>query len=123
MQGRYGVDSLSRFLLIAGVVLVGISSIVDLWILYVIAWALLIYSYVRVFSRNHAKRAAENQIYLNRTYKIRSKCSQLKNRLAQSRYYHIYKCPGCKQKIRIPRGKGKIEIRCPKCSTTFVKKS
>ena len=77
----------------------------------------------RVFSRNISKRYAENQKYLAKTYKLRTYIQQQKNSLAQRKVYHIYKCPGCKQKIRIPKGKGKIEIRCPKCGTTFIKKS
>ena len=84
---------------------------------------MIIWSYFRMFSKDYSRRSAENRWYLNKTYKIRSKFAGLKNWMAQSKDYHIYKCPSCKQKSRIPRGKGKIEIRCPKCSTTFIKRS
>ena len=90
---------------------------------YLFGWVLIIYCYFRMFSKNISKRYAENQKYLAKTYKLRTYIQQQKNSLAQRKAYHIYKCPGCKQKIRIPKGKGKIEIRCPKCGTTFIKKS
>ncbi len=76
-----------------------------------------------MFSRNVRKRYDENVRFLNKTAKIRGFFKSQKNLMAQRKDYHIYTCPGCKQKIRIPRGKGKIEIRCPKCGTTFIKKS
>ena len=127
MQGRYGIDQLSKFLLIVGLVIVLISAFLGdhpaALILYLIGWAFVIYCYFRVFSRNVSKRYAENQAFLAKTYKIRTFFSQQKNIWKQRRVYHIYTCPNCRQKIRIPRGKGKIEIRCPKCSTTFIKKS
>ena len=123
MQGRYGTDALSKFLVIAGVILAVISSAAHIRGLYIVAWVMIIWSYYRMFSKDYGQRSAENRWYLNKTYKIRSKFVSWKNQMAQSKDYHIYKCPSCKQKIRIPRGKGKIEIRCPKCSTTFIKRS
>ncbi|HIY62850.1 MAG TPA: zinc-ribbon domain-containing protein [Candidatus Mediterraneibacter stercoripullorum] len=127
MQGRNGVDSLSKFLLITGVVVVLLSALFGShpvgMFFYFLGWVVIIYCYFRMFSRNISKRYAENDAFLNRTYKIRSFFQKQINIWKQRRVYHIYTCPGCRQKIRIPRGKGKIEIRCPKCGTTFIKKS
>ena len=127
MQGRYGLDQFSKALLIGGLIVVLLSSFFAGGragsLFYLLGWILIIYCYFRIFSKNVSKRYAENQKYLAKTYKIRTYIQQQKNSLAQRKAYHIYKCPGCKQKIRIPKGKGKIEIRCPKCGTTFIKKS
>lgn len=82
-------------------------------VFYLLGWGCLIYAYFRMFSRNVRKRYDENVRFLNKTAKIRGFFKSQKNLMAQRKDYHIYTCPGCKQKIRIPRGKGKIEIRCP----------
>ena len=127
MQGRYGTDQYSQFLLIVGLILVLTSSFIPVDFLasacYIIGWIAVIYAYVRIFSRNISKRYDENQKYLAKTSKIRSGFNKQKSLMQQRKIYRIYTCPGCKQKIRIPKGKGKIEVRCPKCGTTFVKKS
>jgi predicted SprT family Zn-dependent metalloprotease len=127
MQGRYGVDQFSKFLLVLGLIAVVVSSVfvdnIAGLIFYILGWALVIYCYFRVFSRNIQKRYAENQAFLAKTYGIRNFFRKQKNIWQQRRVYHIYTCPSCKQKIRIPKGKGKIEVRCPKCGTTFIKKS
>ena len=114
MQGRYGVDQLSKALLVIGLISI---------FFYYVGWFLIIYCYFRMFSKNVSKRYAENQAYLAKSYKIRCFFAKQKDLFRQRKQYHIYKCPGCSQKIRIPRGKGKIEICCPKCGTKFIKKS
>ena len=106
MQGRYGADHFCRFLSGVTMVLLVISLFSRHRIWFLAALLVLIYSYFRMFSRNIPKRYAEEQKYL-----------------AQKKTHHIYKCPSCGQKIRVPRGHGRIEIRCPKCSATFIKRS
>lgn len=123
MQGRYGADKLGQFLSGVSVALLVISIFDKTRLSFTAALALLIYSYFRIFSKNIPKRYAENQKYLALTGRLRQKLAKKKSELQQRRVYHIYKCPGCGQKMRIPKGRGKIEVRCPKCGTIFVKKS
>src|SRR5699024_12770860 len=83
----------------------------------------IIYTYFRMFSWNTQKRYRENEKYLSMTSGIRQRLRREKNIMQQRRTHHIYTCPSCGQKIRIPRGKGRIEIDCPKCHTKFIKNS
>lgn len=122
MWGRYGNDQLNRFLMIIVLVFLVLSMIFR-GPFYFLALAALIYSYFRMFSRNIAKRSAENQWYLKKSMKARGFFQKKKRELSQRKQYHIYKCPNCKQKIRVPRGRGRIAITCRKCGTEFVKKS
>ncbi|GFI44112.1 hypothetical protein IMSAGC018_01792 [Lachnospiraceae bacterium] len=123
MYGRYGMDSFGKFTIIAGLVTMILAGWNDSMLLSLVSWTCIVYSYFRMFSKNIYKRSSENQWYLNKTYKLRQAFYKQKNLMLQRKTHHIYKCPTCRQKIRIPRGKGRIEIRCPKCSSTFIKNS
>lgn len=123
MQGRYGADQMGQMLSAVSMVFLIISLFSRNQAWFLLALIGIVYNYFRMFSKNISKRYAENQKYLTMTAGIRRKLASWKSQLAQRKIYHIYRCPGCKQKIRVPRGRGKIEIRCPKCNTRFVKKS
>lgn len=124
MMGRYGVDSLSKFLLGCSVVLLVLSMFTRRGnMLYSFALLLLLICYVRMFSRNIQARYNENIKFYNMKNKFFGFFKNQKFYMEQRKEYHIYKCPTCKQKIRVPRGKGKIAITCPKCKTEFIKKS
>lgn len=127
MYGRYGVDQLSRFMLVLTFVLCILSLFIRTSILSFLILALIIITYYRMFSKNIYKRAAENEKYLRFVEKFKLKThtgsSGTFQNAGERKYYKFFKCPGCSQKIRIPRGHGKIEIRCPKCNTKFIRKS
>lgn len=127
MAGRYGEDELSRFLLIVLLVLLVANMFVGNAVVGTVTAALLFWVYFRMFSRNTAKRWEENQRYLRIKEKIagffhigQGKGSGQDNANAD---YRIYRCPKCGQKIRIPKGHGKVEITCPKCRTRFRKRT
>lgn len=123
MTGRYGVDKLGRFLTAAAFVLFIAGLFIRGPWLDFIAAAVLAVSYYRMFSRNIRRRFEENQKFERLCYSVAEAFRRWRFRLQQAVKFHIYKCPGCGQKIRIPRGKGKIKIHCPKCNADFVKKS
>lgn len=122
MMGRYGNDQLNRFLMVLTLIFFALS-IFGLGLFYLLGLGCLLWAYFRMLSKNTYRRSLENNKYLKYEYKVRQSFSSFKRNLQQRKIYHIYKCPSCSQKIRIPRGKGRIEIRCPKCSQTFIKKS
>ncbi|MBQ8970374.1 MAG: hypothetical protein IJ873_01995 [Lachnospiraceae bacterium] len=123
MVGRYGMDQLSQ--MIAGVcfIFIVLGMFVARPVFSLLTLLLIILMYFRVFSRNISARYAENQKYLTFTARLRASLNRGRTRLLDLRTHHIYKCPSCGQKIRVPRGKGKIEISCPKCLTKFIKNS
>ena len=116
MAGRYGQrDKLNSLLLWSSVICVVLSLVMP-WRpvslgLAVAAYALMGYSIFRTFSRNTYKRYRENRRYMHLLERIRDR---------QHRYYT---CPRCRQSVRVPKGKGKIAIACPRCREKFVRKS
>ena len=121
MTGRYGVDDLGKATLIGAIVLLVLAMLFGSSLLNYLALALIVYGYFRILSRNISARYGENQKYL-----------QLKSRImggfrgqsmGADRTVRIFRCPTCGQKVRIPRGKGKISIHCPKCNTDFIKRT
>ncbi len=122
MIGRYGMDQFGQFLFGLSMFLI-VISIFRVPYVHLLVPVIIVYSYFRIFSRNIYKRQQENNFYLKHSYAVRTKFNKLVGELKQRRTHHIYRCPGCNRKIRVPRGRGKIEIRCPKCSTTFIKNS
>lgn len=128
MQGRYGVDQFAKFTMGVALISIVLAIFVNTGssagsLLDMLGLVAIVYTYFRIFSRNISKRAQENQKYLSATAKLRQRLNKEKNMMKQRKDYHIYTCPSCGQKVRIPRGKGKIEISCPKCHSKFVKRS
>lgn len=123
MLGRYGFDDLSKIHLGIAIILMVLSMFVRNSIFYILSLLMLVYVYVRAFSRNISKRQQENQKYLNFRYQRVVKWDAFKKRQAQKKTHRFYKCPQCRQTVRVPKGRGKICITCPKCKTEFIKKS
>jgi len=123
MMGRYGADQLWQLFLGCSVIFLLISLFTRLDIFYVMALGLIGYEYYRMMSKQVERRFAENQKYLTWRYQLVVKWNRKKEHFKQRKIYHFYKCPSCKQKVRVPKGKGKICITCPKCKNEFIKKS
>lgn len=123
MYGRYGVDKLSKHL-VTGAVIISLASIFIRWgILTTLSLIMIIWGYFRIFSKNHAVRYKEACAYENFLGKLKKGPNQLKYEMQQRKDYRIFKCPNCKQRMRIPKGRGNVEIRCRKCSTVFRKRT
>lgn len=123
MIGRYGPDQLNIALLILAVIMGFLGTIFNLLVLTLIGDILLILTLFRMFSKNITARRRENDRFIKIWWPIRTK---VKNKIAQfkaRKNYRFFKCPECKKTLRVPKGKGKIQITCPKCGERFIKKT
>ena len=123
MYGRYGADEFSRFMLIFGGVLFVLYMLTGLEILYIFFMATVIYNCFRIFSRNTYKRQQELNAFYILKNKFNSKTSIYKRMWRERKTHRFFACPVCKTVVRVPKGRGKIEISCPKCNNKFIKKT
>ena len=115
MVGRYGNDKLNMWILGGGVILCLISMffsrpLVNL-LLTVLSYVCMFTAIFRTFSRNTYKRYRENRRFLLLLERFKD------------REHRYFDCPKCRQSVRVPRHKGKIAIRCPKCGEKFIRKT
>ena len=123
MMGRYGTDGLNQFLSISSIVFILLTLFTHFRLFTYVGFALLVWCYYRTFSRNIAKRTQENYQFYAIKDCLTGKVNGLKDQWANRKLYHYYRCPQCRQKLRVPRGRGRIQISCPRCGTQFIKKS
>lgn len=123
MYGRYGIDGLGNFIIWTAVALMILSWFIPGPVLGTVSLVLLFWGYFRMFSRNVQKRYQENCVYYRYVNKVKDFFKKQKSYMQQRKTHHIYKCPQCKQKIRIPKGKGRVAITCKRCGTEFIKNS
>ena len=121
MYGRYGTDSLNRFIISVWL----IESILNLFlhsvILYLFGTFLCILVFFRMFSKNIVKRRRENALWYEFTVKLKKSFRLLTIRFRDRNVSHFFKCPKCKAPIRMPKKVGKFNIRCTKCGNVFQK--
>lgn len=123
MAGRYGVDQLSNGMLILSITIIAIGMLTKVNELSTIAVLILGVSYFRILSKNINKRYEENLKFLKLWNPIKFKWLNLINRIKQSKTHKFFKCPSCAKELRVPKGKGKINITCPSCHTKFEKRT
>ncbi len=115
MVGRYGTDRLNMLILSVGLVASLLSVIIRFapvnMVLFLLSYGMMFWAIFRTLSRNTYKRYQENRKFL-----------QIMGRI-KDRNHRYFDCPKCRQVVRVPRGKGKISITCPRCREKFVKKT
>lgn len=134
MMGRNGVDDLAKAESTAVFALLLINLILSFFqrfpavallliLLQVLLIAMIVHMYFRVFSKNISKRYAENQKFCTLRYQFVVKKDRIRKEIQQRGQYRFFSCPQCRQRVRVPRGHGKICITCPKCRIEFTKRT
>lgn len=123
MIGRYGTDQLSLSLLVLGLFMWVITLPFNTLILRLFCLIPIGICYFRTFSKNTYKRQQENFKFIRFYTPILKKQQMLIRRFKERKTHRYFKCPSCKQTLRVPKGKGNISITCPKCKNIFHKRS
>jgi LSD1 subclass zinc finger protein len=114
-RGCYGGDQLSMAMTYASLLLILFGALPHLEVLLVVAYALVILSFARMFSRKIEARRKENEWFLRKTAPLVTKFFRAKARFKNRRLYAYFRCPGCRAWLKLPRGSGKVTVTCGKC--------
>lgn len=127
MIGRYGPDHLNTALIVLALVFGLAGRVTRLTFLFTFSYLPLFLALFRMLSRNIPARRAENDRFLRHYWPVRMKIAgRVKNisiRLKSRKTHKFFRCPSCKNLLRIPRGKGRVQVTCPKCGERFIKKT
>lgn len=129
MKRRCGLDELNNFIMLIGFIFVLIALFTGNWICILIGAIFIVLCYVRVFSKKLEKRQKENAVYMRYMGGVVAfvnyckLCVKMRFKTMQDTEYYYFVCSTCHQIIRLPKGKNKISVRCPKCSQTFIKRT
>jgi ribosomal protein S27E len=123
MLGRYGPDHLGTAMLVVALVLSLIMQILGLGFVAVVSYILLALMIFRMLSRNIEARRRENDRFLRYWGPARTKIKSRVARLRDIKTHKYFTCPGCRNTLRVPRGRGKLQITCPRCGERFVRKT
>lgn len=123
MQGRYGTDKLNQFILYCEIALLILTLFFRRNIVLNILFYISIIIYLaRSLSKNYVARSIENQKFIRIQSKVTHHVQAFYKSIKDSSNKYLV-CPKCAQIIRVPKGKGKIEVRCPSCRDSFDAKS
>lgn len=123
MIGRYGPDHLGVAMIMLSLVLSFTHTFTRLSLILYIAYAIAALAFFRILSRNISKRRAENDKFIRYWWPIKTKVKLFFTTIKQRKTHKFYKCPGCRNTLRVPRRKGTIQVTCPKCSEKFTTKT
>lgn len=126
MYGRYGTDQLYKVLLwiYLGIIFIAIilGRTIDgriYTILSLASFAIVIFAFYRVFSKQIEKRRAENAKWLVFESKIKKQFRLINNKWKFRKTHIFKKCPKCKTVLRLKRKKGTHNVTCPHCNGNF----
>ncbi len=123
MQGRYGIDEISYILIGISLILSIVSNFDKLWFFYFIALIPIALVLIRSLSRNITARIAERERYLAFVEPIKSFAKLQRNKYRDRKTHRYFRCKNCRSTLRVPKGKGKFSITCPKCNNKITKKT
>lgn len=123
MIGRYGTDELSMFMMRAALVIMLISCIPGLNMFSMLGWTFLILGIYRSCSKKITARGRERDWYLKQVAKVQPHINVYKRMWNDRKTHRYFKCKNCRSWVRVPKGKGKIEISCTKCRATMIKRT
>lgn len=119
----YGQDGLGRFLIITSLVFMVLNMFFGLFTLWITALLLYGWYFFRFFSKNFPARQRELALYNGIKYKLKSKLSFYRRKWRERKTHKHFKCRRCSANLRVPKGKGKITVTCPKCGEKIDKKT
>ena len=123
MTGRYGPDNLGVTTIVLSLVFYLLYGVTGFSLFVYVSYVLLFLAVFRMLSRNLLRRRAENDRFIRYWWPVRTRIVRIFSNTRQKRTHRFFRCPGCRNNLRVPKGKGKLQVTCPKCGERFIKKS